>query len=644
MNPGLQTEPVKSPMASAIQNFFCLVVLGSASLATFGYLRALQPLYGTAASNWHLNKVVWAACIFGTFAPTIPIWNGLIAAGVLLSAMPVSAYWVAVLTGRMGDVIWGPVITHTVVLAPVLSIASALVKALQEAPDQNGVMDATSMIGLPVCRMAIMTLQDIWPLIPYLKDINETSLIQYIGSFAITIWILSPFLVAAATGDSEPVPPPPAPVASTPGTPKSKKKGKTEKTIAAPPAPPPRKTKAKASSQNHSWRVMMLPSIPLLMTFFLPPTLNKPLSKPWDHPSAPLRILSSVRSPYSGVVLVGQILPNQTAASAANFTHHSLRYLRAGHSILGGVWTDERSYGKDGSNHVTLDAAGTPLGDSIYSTFVMQEAARLVVQPQAPKTALTIGLGTGISASALARHGLDTTIVDVDAAVYEAAKKYFGLEVSPEKVFIQDGRGFVSRRRHARDRRLESDPNVVDDSDLYDIVVHDLFSGGSVPGHLFTTEFWEDLKAVMRPTGVVAVNFAGKLDSDSFRSVVFTLDKAFGHCRAFHDNMDTLTDEEMNNDFNNWVFFCTPSSEPIKFRKPTEADFLNSYLRDRVLLTLEEREVNLKKVLEAIPPNREVQYTLTDGRNPLVDWQAKDALHHWKVMREVLPDVLWETF
>lgn len=39
----------------------------------------------------------------------------------------------------------------------------------------------------------------------------------------------------------------------------------------------------------------------------------------------------------------------------------------------------------------------------------------------------------------------------------------------------------------------------------YDIVVHDCFSGGGVPEHLFTLEFWEDLKAVIHPDGVVVV-------------------------------------------------------------------------------------------------------------------------------------------
>lgn len=131
MNRLQQQEPVKSPLASAIANVVCLVVLVAASLTTLGYLHAIGPLYGTAAANQNLNKVVWAACILGSLAPTLPAWPALLVGGILLAAMPWSAYWVAVLTGRMGDIIWGPVVTHLTVLAPVLVISAALVKALQ---------------------------------------------------------------------------------------------------------------------------------------------------------------------------------------------------------------------------------------------------------------------------------------------------------------------------------------------------------------------------------------------------------------------------------------------------------------------------------------------------------------------------------
>lgn len=38
-------------------------------------------------------------------------------------------------------------------------------------------------------------------------------------------------------------------------------------------------------------------------------------------------------------------------------------------------------YGREGSGREAVDEAGEPLGDSIYSAFVLQEAARLVERP-----------------------------------------------------------------------------------------------------------------------------------------------------------------------------------------------------------------------------------------------------------------------
>lgn len=61
-------------------------------------------------------------------------------------------------------------------------------------------------------------------------------------------------------------------------------------------------------------------------------------------------------------------------------------------------------------------------------------------------------------------------------------------------------------------------------------------------------------------------------------------------------------------------------------------------------MTLPEREVDLHRITGDIKESEMQKYVLTDVSNPLVEWQTKDALHHWKVMREVLPDVFWETF
>ena len=78
------------------------------------------------------------------------------------------------------------------------------------------------------------------------------------------------------------------------------------------------------------------------------------------------------------MVVVGESLPSETwVPDSPEHQPMSLRYLRASHSILGGVWIGDNVSTRANSAPL-LDAEGTPLGDSIYSAFVLQEAVRLV--------------------------------------------------------------------------------------------------------------------------------------------------------------------------------------------------------------------------------------------------------------------------
>jgi spermidine synthase len=94
------------------------------------------------------------------------------------------------------------------------------------------------------------------------------------------------------------------------------------------------------------------------------------------------------------------------------------------------------------------------------------------------------------------QHNLSTTIVEIDPAVYYAARRYFGMpEPGPGHIFLEDARLWVERRRKT----------LTTNDAPFDIIVHDCFSGGSVPGHLFTIEFWENLKSLMHEEGVLAI-------------------------------------------------------------------------------------------------------------------------------------------
>ena len=106
------------------------------------------------------------------------------------------------------------------------------------------------------------------------------------------------------------------------------------------------------------------------------------------------------------------------------------------------------------------------------------------------------GLGAGISATAFIRHNISTTIVEIDPAVYKAARRFFGLP-NPTNVFLEDARVWAAQKR----AKIDAGNNEI----LFDIVVHDCFSGGGVPEHIYTMEFWSDLKRVMQLDGLLVV-------------------------------------------------------------------------------------------------------------------------------------------
>ena len=103
------------------------------------------------------------------------------------------------------------------------------------------------------------------------------------------------------------------------------------------------------------------------------PVLPHPLLQTYMHPKTPLQILSSVQS-TTGLIVVGEALP---AFDGAQQLMPPLRYLRASHSLLGGVWVGDRIQTMDGEPPIN-DSFGVALGDSVYGAFVLQEAARLV--------------------------------------------------------------------------------------------------------------------------------------------------------------------------------------------------------------------------------------------------------------------------
>ncbi|KAL1957726.1 hypothetical protein VTO42DRAFT_5569 [Malbranchea cinnamomea] len=294
------------------------------------------------------------------------------------------------------------------------------------------------------------------------------------------------------------------------------------------------------------------------------------------------------------------------------------RVLRCDHSLLGGEWT------------WTPRGPKPKVAEPIYAVFTMLEAIRLVEsddgsasKPDIDKNALVIGLGIGTTPAALITHGIDTTVVEIDPAVYELAIKYFTLPGN----FTSELRDAVEYVKDARESRLK-----------FDYIVHDVFTGGVEPVDLFTLEFMQGLHDLLADDGVIAVNYAGDLSLPSAGQVIRTVLSTFTSCRIFRESeQSTNTDE---GDFTNTVIFCKKTHGPLKFRKPVKADFLGCRSREAYLLPKYEID-------PAVFENSgdESQSVLqAEKSSQLQAWQFKGAVGHWHIMRGVLPPVVWENW
>lgn len=102
---------------------------------------------------------------------------------------------------------------------------------------------------------------------------------------------------------------------------------------------------------------------------------------------------------------------------------------------------------------------------------------------------------------------------EYDAAVVKAAQEYFGLEQEhsgPEgggirSITIEDGVKYVAQKAERALRGKEQSPDPAGSPQLYDFIVHDVFSAGSLYPALFTVGFWDNARALLKGDGVIVM-------------------------------------------------------------------------------------------------------------------------------------------
>lgn len=106
-------------------------------------------------------------------------------------------------------------------------------------------------------------------------------------------------------------------------------------------------------------------------------------------------------------------------------------------------------------------------------------------------------------------------VIEIDPEVTRVAFEYMGLWPDARIVtYNEDARVVVPRLAH----------------DRYDLVIGDAFNDISVPFHLTTKEFNEQVRALLKDDGIYAVNIVDKLHTGRFlRAYVNTLQRTFPH-------------------------------------------------------------------------------------------------------------------
>ncbi|KAG9284661.1 hypothetical protein G9A89_004703 [Geosiphon pyriformis] len=272
-----------------------------------------------------------------------------------------------------------------------------------------------------------------------------------------------------------------------------------------------------------------------------------------------------------------------------------IRVMRAGHSLIGGVYRNT--------------------WDSVFGSFYFMEAVRLVEgrTRSGQERALQIGLGIGVSVSSLQASQVYVDIVEIDPVVYAYAVDYFRL-VPLSKPHIQDGRRFINEAS----------------SNQYDYVLHDVFTGGSVPSTLFSIEALIEIRRILKNDGVLALNYVGTQKwphAESLALVYNTIKAVFPYINCYREGSSESLDA-----FENMVFFA--STKPIRFRPVTSNDTFESGVRQYMLENFEKWPVDLTRLSN-------VTGLITDHENPLNKLQRLDAFEHWHIMRELFPLEFW---
>ena len=173
---------------------------------------------------------------------------------------------------------------------------------------------------------------------------------------------------------------------------------------------------------------------------------------------------------------------------------------------------------------IPKDLASMRKGDGLANQYYQELLPYMVDDPEG-RHALIIGLAGGMTASLLQRYEIEIDAVDLDPDMIKTARKYFSF-TGP--AVAADGRRFLEDCRTT-----------------YDFCVIDTYSGDTMPFYLASMEAFESSKRVLKPEGILAINYIGAPGGSAFASIYSTLGEVFPHVMAIRgedsDRVQTIT-------------------------------------------------------------------------------------------------------
>lgn len=169
----------------------------------------------------------------------------------------------------------------------------------------------------------------------------------------------------------------------------------------------------------------------------------------------------------------------------------------------------------------------------------------------------------------------------------------------------------------------------------YDLVVHDVFTGGAEPVDLFSIQFLTELRSLLSDQGMAVINYAGDTGMHSTKQMVTIIASIFLRCKVFRDNPAI---KGLDFDLASLVVFCSASDEAWSFA-PWES--------------LESSQDSAIPVPDLIPANMAVEPVRNEEELSLL-WQdyldvslqvrRENAKRHWLLMRQAFPSAVWDNW